>query len=234
MKKSSRSLRAPDSKVRRIPHTQSEIIRAAKKRLSVITREFTDGFRFIGRYPRSVTFFGSARFKEDDEHYGQARSLATKLSKAGYAVMTGGGPGIMEAGNRGAIEGGGASIGINIKLPGEQVLNPYTTDSMEFYYFFSRKVVLSFSAEAYIFFPGGFGTLDEFFEIVTLVQTHKIPKVPIILVGSDYWKPLDAFIKKTVYEKHGAIDKADMKLYYITDDEAAVVRRVKKAPQRPN
>ncbi len=234
MKKKVIKRRAPDSKVRRIPHTQSEIKRAAKKRLSVITQEFKDGFQFIGRYPRSVTFFGSARFKENDKHYGMARSLATKLSKAGYAVMTGGGPGIMEAGNRGAVEGGGASIGINIKLPGEQVLNPYTTDSMEFYYFFSRKVVLSFSAEAYVFFPGGFGTLDEFFEIITLVQTHKIPKVPVILVGKDYWKPLDAFIKKTVYEKHGAIDKSDVKLYHITDDESDIVRRVKRAPQRPN
>ena len=222
----------PDAKITRIPLTKTELEKAAKKRLSVITKEFKEGFEFIRHYPRSVTFFGSSRFQPDNKHYQTARRIAYALSNAGYAIVTGGGPGIMEAANYGALESGGPSVGLNIEIPNEQVTNPYVTTSINFYYFFSRKVVLSFAAEAYIFFPGGFGTLDEFFEMITLVQTGKIPRVPIILVGSDFWKPLHAFIKKELYEEHKAIDKEDMDIYTITDDEKKIIEIVKSAPQR--
>jgi uncharacterized protein (TIGR00730 family) len=136
----------------------------------------------------------------------------------------------MEAANKGAFEAGGESVGLNIKLPLAQRENRYTTDAMEFSYFFVRKVALSFAAEAYLFFPGGFGTLDEFFEIITLVQTHKIRRVPIFLVGKDYWEPLHAFIRENVYELHRAIAEGDMALYDITDDEEAIIQAIQAVP----
>jgi uncharacterized protein (TIGR00730 family) len=138
----------------------------------------------------------------------------------------------MEAANRGAKEVGGKSVGLNIKLPREQIINQYVTDSMNFFYFFSRKTALSFSAEAYIFYPGGFGTLDEFFDLITLIQTGKIGRAPVILVGSDFWGPLNVFIQKVILEQHGAIDKSDLKLYTITDDHDEIVRIVESAPLR--
>lgn len=216
------------------PLTISEMEVNSKKRISVITSEFKKGFAFIRNYPKSVTFFGSTRFKQNNPYYKKARQIAETLSRAGFAVVTGGGPGIMEAANRGAVDGDGEehSIGMCIKLPREQTTNPYVMRGIEFEYFFSRKVMLSFSAEAYIYFPGGFGTLDEFFEIITLIQTGKIEKVPIILVGNDYWKPLDAFFKKTLYKKNGTIHKDDMKLYTITEDQKEILKIVKNAPLR--
>lgn len=222
----------PEAKLKTRPHTRRELHKAAKARLSKINQEFADGFEFIGSYPKSVSFFGSARFKENNEHYKEAQEIARRVCSLGFTVVTGGGPGIMEAGNRGAKEACGSSIGFNIELPFEQNINPYVTHGLNFYYFFSRKVILAFSAEAYIFFPGGFGTLDEFFEIVTLIQTKKIEKVPVILVGKDYWDPLNEFIQKSIYDEHKAIDKADMKLYTITDDIDEVIRIIKKAPLR--
>ncbi len=232
MEKPKKILNIPEVELPQNTITKREIEHASKLRVSRISREFSRGFKFIKLYPKSVTFFGSARFKEDNIHYQQARSIAKKLSKLGYAVVTGGGPGIMQAGNHGAYDAGGESVGLNIRLPHEQVVNPYVKSSIDFYYFFSRKVTLSFSAEAYLYFPGGFGTLDEFFEILTLVQTHKIPKVPIILVGSDYWNPLDKFIKEYLLKKCGTISKEDLDLYKIVDDEEEVIEIVKKAPMR--
>ena len=138
----------------------------------------------------------------------------------------------MEAGNRGAMEVGGSSIGLNIQLPREQVINPYVTDSLSFFYFFSRKTTMSFSAEAYVFFPGGFGTLDEFFEIITLIQTKKLHSIPVILVGSDFWNPLQDFIEKVVLQQHAAIDKKDLKLYQILDDHDKIVSIIQNAPVR--
>jgi hypothetical protein len=205
---------------------------ATKSRVSLITKEFQDGFNFISHYPKSVTVFGSTRADEENKYYKQAKSVAEKIVKdLGYAIITGGGPGIMEAANRGAFEAKGRSLGLGIKLPYEQALNPYLTDLSNFYYFFSRKVCLSFSAEAYIFLPGGFGTLDEFFEILTLVQTKKIEKVPIILMGSDFWSKFDDLIKKEMLDK-GMIDEEDTWLYIITDDEEDVVDIIKRAPVR--
>ncbi len=223
-------INVPESKINRTPHTVDELLLAVKnKRASRIATEFDQGLKFIKKYKRSVTIYGSARFKSNNTHYKDARALGALLAKAGYAVITGGGPGIMEAGNRGAKEAGGDSLGLNIELPREQVINPYVTDSLSFYYFFSRKTTMSFSAESYVFYPGGFGTLDEFFEIVTLMQTKKIRKVPVILVGSDFWNPLQEFIKKTVLEVHAAIDKKDLDLYIITDDHAKIMNIITSA-----
>lgn len=212
------------------PLTLLEIAEAAKKRVTVISKEFSDGFEFLKNYPRSVTFFGSARTKGGEADYEKARRIASKIvNELHYSVITGGGPGIMEAANRGAFEAGGNSLGLTIKLPTEQKVNPYITDQVDFYYFFSRKVCLSFSSEAYVFFPGGFGTMDEFFEILTLVQTNKIPQTPIILVGKEYWQGLQDFFIKHL-EQTGRIDGEDLRLYTITDDENEIIEAIKKAP----
>ena len=213
------------------PLTKEEIHREIKTKVSRIDKEFAKAFEFIKDIPRSVTMFGSARFDETNDHYAQARRLASRIAKElGYTLLTGGGGGIMEAGNRGASEAGGESAGLNIRLPKEQYGNGYTTKSMEFYYFFIRKVALSFAAEAYIFFPGGFGTLDEFFEIVTLIQTKKIHRVPVFLVGADYWNPLDDFIKKTLLGVHHTISPEDTEIYTVTDDEDEIIKRIREAP----
>jgi uncharacterized protein (TIGR00730 family) len=212
--------------------TFSEIIEDTEKRLSVISQEFKKGFDFINNYPRSVTFFGSARTKEDNGYYKKARDLAKRIvEELHYSVVTGGGPGIMEAANRGAYEAGGNSLGLTISLPKEQISNKYLTDNENFHYFFSRKVCLSFSAEAYLFFPGGFGTLDEFLEILTLVQTNKIPKAPVILVGTDFWTPLKTFFQESLL-KDESVDKKDIELFKITDDEDEIIEIIKNAPVR--
>jgi uncharacterized protein (TIGR00730 family) len=222
----------PEAKVARDPHTHEDILSGTKhhNRTSRIASEFERGLQFIRRYEKSVTIYGSARFKPNNVHYKDARALAARFAKEGYAVVTGGGPGIMEAGNRGAREAGGASIGLNIELPFEQIINPYVTDSMSFYYFFSRKTTMSFASEAYIYYPGGFGTLDELFEILTLIQTGKIRKIPIFLVGSDFWAPLEEFIENVIMRDHGAIDKKDLQLYTVTDDHDLIIKTVLAAP----
>ncbi|MEK7644938.1 MAG: TIGR00730 family Rossman fold protein [Patescibacteria group bacterium] len=219
------------------PHTNDgflsigDIQKDERYELKDIHDEFKRGFDLIKKYPKTVSFFGSARFTSEHEHYKQAQELAGKIVKElGYAVVTGGGPGIMEAGARGAKDAGGVSIGMTIRLPHEQRDNPYITESADFKYFFSRKTLLTFEAEAFIFFPGGFGTLDEFFDVLTLVQTGKIPKVPIILVGRDYWEPLDAFIKAQMLVAHKAINPDDMKLYHITEDSKEIVEIIRKTP----
>ena len=202
-------------------------------RMCAVDREFRQGFELIHRYPASVTIFGSTRFTQDNKYYEMARETARRIAdELGYAVVTGGGPGIMEAGNRGAVEGNAPSVGITIRLPFEQRTNDYVEHEASFYYFFSRKVILSYSSEAYIYFPGGFGTLDEFFEILTLVQTKKAERLPIILMGSEYWKPLDEFIRKELLEKHGTVSPEDPDLYVITDDIDEAVRMVSQAPVR--
>jgi uncharacterized protein (TIGR00730 family) len=186
-------------------------------RLSQIRQEFEKGFSFLKTYGKAATFFGSARCSLQDPIYQQARDLAFELSKDGFAVITGGGPGIMEAANKGAFEAGGKSAGINIELPNGQRANKYVQESVSFHYFFARKVMLSFASEVYIFFPGGFGTLDEFFEMVTLVQTKKIEQIPIVLVGKEYWTPLLSWIQESLYKKHKTISKEDMEIYRLVD-----------------
>ena len=214
------------------PLTTEELDRSVNQTIDNSTKEFVRGLRFIKDHPKSVTFFGSARLKENDRYYQKARRLGAKLGELGYSIVTGGGPGIMEAGNRGAYEVGSESLGLTIELPGEQNVNPYVKEHVPFYYFFTRKVCLTFSAEAYLYFPGGFGTLDEFFEILTLVQTHKIKQVPLILVGSEFWSPLDEFITEHLYKEFKTVGKDDASLYQVLDDEDEIVNLIKKVPVR--
>lgn len=214
------------------PITLADLRGAAEERVDKISDEFKEGFKFIENSPHSVTFFGSARLPEDDKYYIKARHLAGKISEElGYAVLSGGGPGIMEAANRGAFENRGESLGLTIDLPMEQRTNQYVTREMDFYYFFSRKVCLSFAAEAYVFFPGGFGTMDEFFEILTLVQTNKIEKVPIFLVGKDFWGQMHDFIINNLI-RHKVISPEDIDLYKLTDDEDEIIEAIRNAPVR--
>lgn len=212
-------------------HTAACPIHDDDGRLSRISEEFRRGLAFIKQYPRSIAFFGSARLPQDHEYCQKAKNLAYRVSKElGFSIVTGGGPGIMEAANHGALEAGGDSLGLNIDLPREQVENPYVKDSVEFYYFFSRKVALSFSSNAYVIFPGGFGTMDEFMEILTLVQTHKIPPVPIVLVGEEFWRPLDMYFKNTLLMEYNTINPDDTQLYTITEDEDKIIEILRSAP----
>lgn len=199
-------------------------------RIFRIMSEFVEGFQFLSELKNTVSFFGSARFPEDEHHYREAVDLARLLGKAGYTVVTGGGPGIMEAANRGASEAGAESIGLNILLPKEQRINKYVRRSVAFHYFFTRKVMLSYAAQAYVFFPGGFGTLDELSELITLVQTKKIEPIPIILVGKDFWLPFHQWIEHNMLRWHRTIDKKDLEIYHIVDNiqEAyAIITRAK-------
>jgi uncharacterized protein (TIGR00730 family) len=188
-------------------------------RIFRIMSEFVEGFTFLAHIDRSVTLFGSARLDESHPYYQLARELGKRLASLGLTIVTGGGPGVMQAANQGACDVAGKSVGLNIQLPHEQRMNPYVRESMSFHYFFSRKVMLDFSAEAYIFFPGGFGTMDEFFELVTLRQTGKIdPMVPVILIGRDYWEPLLAWMEETLLRKYHAIAEQDLNIWTLTDD----------------
>jgi uncharacterized protein (TIGR00730 family) len=213
--------------------TLEELNKEINERLNIIDEEFKAGFDVIKKYQKSVTVFGSARTLESESDYILARSLTKRIVEElpDYAVVTGGSLGIMEAANRGAHEGGGKSVGLNIKLPHEQSINEYLTDEMDFEYFFTRKVCLAFSAEAYIYFPGGFGTLDELFEMLTLIQTGKVEKRPVILVGKSYWNNLDKFIKENLLTGE-KISEGDENLYKITDDEEEIIEIIKKAPIR--
>jgi len=197
-----------------------------------IMAEFVQGFELLRDHELAVTFWGSARTQPNDPYYKAAEELAAKLAKKDFSVISGGGPGIMEASNVGAFKVGGKSVGLNIELPFEQKLNPYTTQSLNFDFFFSRKVMLAFAAEAYVYFPGGFGTLDELFEILTLIQTKKIERIPIVLYGKDFWEPLLRFFEKDLLKKHKTISAEDLELFVLVDsvDEAYkyIIKEVKK------
>jgi len=196
-------------------------------RIFKILSEFVEGFEKLAKIDPAVTVFGSARVKEDDKHYKLAVELGNKLADEGVTVVTGGGPGIMEAANRGAHERKGQSVGLNIHLPFEQHANPYVTKSVTFDYFFVRKVMLVKYASAFIILPGGFGTMDELFEAVTLIQTGKIMPFPMILVDSSYWSGLVDWIKGRVLEE-GFISESDLDFIQVVDtaDEAmAIVRQ---------
>lgn len=202
-------------------------------RVSRITAEFVEGFQFLFDFKKTVTFFGSARFESENQWYQEAQKLAGLLAQEGFTIITGGGPGIMEAGNKGALKAGGESVGINIQLEKEQRTNSYVKRSIGLHYFFTRKVMLSYSAWAYVFFPGGFGTLDEFFELVTLVQTKKInSNIPIVIIGREYWSGLLDWIDKTVFKKNLAIDKEDMKIYKLADTAEEAFQIVKSCQPR--
>ncbi len=191
-------------------------------RIFRIMAELVSGFEILRKYGLAVTFFGTARCGAGEEVYKQAEELAAKLAKSGFAIITGGGPGVMEAANVGAFKVGGKSIGLNIELPMEQRLNPYVTETEKFHFFFTRKVMLAFASEVYIYFPGGFGTLDELFELVTLVQTKKITKTPIILYGKKFWAPLMEWVEASLYKKYATISRDDIDLLHVVDsvDEA--------------
>jgi len=198
-----------------------------------IIAEFIDGWQFLADYKKTITFFGSARFKAGDKWYEEARTLGNLLAKEGFGIVTGGGPGIMEAGNQGATEAGGVSIGLNIKLPSEQRINPFVRESSAFHYFFVRKLMLSYAARAYVFFPGGLGTLDEAFEILTLIQTKKISdKIPVVLVGKEFWEPIHHWLSEEMYTKLHTIDEEDLKLYMVVDSAEEAFEIVKNAPPR--
>lgn len=191
-----------------------------------VMSEFVDGFEKLARMGPCVSIFGSARTKPDHKYYKMAESIAAKLVKEGYGVITGGGPGIMEAGNKGASSEEGVSVGLNIKLPHEQSHNIYIDQEklINFDYFFVRKVMFVRYSQGFIVMPGGFGTLDEFFEALTLIQTNKIGKFPIIMVGKDYWGGLIHWLREKVCDTESNIDKEDFNLFHLVDDADEAVK----------
>jgi uncharacterized protein (TIGR00730 family) len=190
-----------------------------------VMSEFVDGFEKMSRIGPCVSIFGSARTKVGDKYYELAEEISYQLTQQGYGIITGGGPGIMEAGNKGAHRGKGISVGLNIELPFEQKDNPYIDrdKNLEFDYFFVRKVMFVKYAQGFVAMPGGFGTLDELFEAMTLIQTHKIGKFPIVLVGSEFWNGMLDWIKKVLLEQHGNISESDLDLFHIVDTAQEVV-----------
>ena len=190
-----------------------------------VMSEFVDGYEKLSRIGPCVSVFGSARTKPGEAYYRLAENIAFKLTQNGYGVITGGGPGIMEAGNKGAQRGGGVSVGLNIELPFEQHDNPYIDQgkSLEFDYFFVRKVMFVKYAQGFVAMPGGFGTLDELFEAITLIQTKKIGKFPIVLVGTSFWAGLMDWIKDMMLQKNGNISEDDLDLFKIVDTPDEVV-----------
>ena len=196
------------------------------------SQDLERGLATIRTFPQGVTIFGSARLKESNKYYQQARKLGALLAQNDHAVITGGGPGIMEAANRGAFEYGGRSIGLNIELPHEQSPNPYLTDMMEFRYFFARKVMLVFASKVYVFFPGGFGTLDEFSEVLLLIQEQKMPQMPVFVVGKSYWSHLVKFFNTKMYPM-ALINKRDERLFKVTDNIMDVVEAANKVGHPP-
>ena len=190
-----------------------------------ILAEFVEGFDAMAAVGPAVTVFGSARTKPDTPLYELARVIGRKLAEAGYAVITGGGPGTMEAANRGCQEGGGLSVGCNIELPHEQSLNPYVDLGVEFRYFFARKTMFVKYANAFVILPGGFGTLDELFEALTLVQTRKVTSFPVVLMGRDYWGGLVGWLRETALPR-GTINPSDLELVHITDDVGDAIQHV--------
>jgi len=201
-------------------------------RIFRVMAEFVEGFQYLSQFKKEVTIFGSARLPPANKWYQEAEMLGTLLAKGGFTVVTGGGPGIMEAANKGASEAGGMSVGLNIQLPMEQRINPFVNTSMAFHYFFSRKVMLAASAQAYVYFPGGFGTQDELFEILTLIQTGKSEPVPVILVGRPYWGPWLAWIRQVMADEFETIDAEDLNLFQLVDSADAAFEIIKRSKER--
>jgi uncharacterized protein (TIGR00730 family) len=190
------------------------------------------GISMFTNITKCVTVYGSARFKEDHLYYKLARSMGKALAENGFTVMTGGGPGIMEAANRGAKEGGGPSLGCNIKLPFEQKVNPYVDMKAEFDFFFTRKVILRKNSVAYVLMPGGFGTMDEIFEVLTLLQTRKLPTRPVVCMGNNFWEHMRRFLRETMLVS-GTISSADLDLAFVTDNPTEAVNYIVKNIAQP-
>lgn len=193
-----------------------------------IMSEFVNGYEHLSRIGPCVSIFGSARTKPDDPNYLLAEEVAERLARKGYGVITGGGPGIMEAGNKGAQKGNGPSVGLNIDLPFEQNHNPYIDEdkNLQFDYFFVRKVMFVKYSQGFVVMPGGFGTLDEFFESMTLIQTHKIGKFPVVLVGRKFWGGLIDWIKGTLLEQYSTISAPDLDLFQVVDTPEEAVNKI--------
>ena len=213
---------------------RERLIAAAEGRLVTVVEEFERAFDILAKYEKTVTVFGSARKPQDDSITMGAYDLSARLARDGYAVITGGGHGVMEASNRGAYEAGGASIGLNILLPHEQSLNEYTTENFTFQHFFGRKVAMTLDSSAFIYFPGGFGTFDELFEILALMQTRKIERTPIILVGSDFWRPFDAAIREVMLDRFGTITYEETELYRIYDNYDDIMNYINESYRKDN
>jgi len=196
-------------------------------RIFRIMAEFVEGIEALSKLKHAVTIFGSARVRPGDIYYNKAEHLAKRLVESGFSVITGGGPGIMEAANKGAAEAGGQSVGLNIHLPYEQKPNPFANIALEYKYFFVRKVMFVKYAVAYVILPGGFGTMDELFEALTLIQTKRIKSFPLIVMGSEYWKGLVDWLRDTML-RNGRIDESDLDIIQITDDPDEAVRHIKK------
>ena len=206
--------------VKKAPYHSSE----ETWRMFRIMSEFVEGIETMGSVGPCVSMFGSARTKPEEKYYKMAEETAKVIAENGYGIITGGGPGIMEAGNKGAHEAGGTSIGLNIDLPFEQHPNPYQNVEIEFRYFFVRKVMFLRWAQAVIIMPGGFGTIDEMFETLTLIQTNKVKALPLILMGTDFWGGMMDWIKETMLEKHNYISEGDPDLLHMTDDPQEVIK----------
>jgi uncharacterized protein (TIGR00730 family) len=196
-------------------------------RIFHIMAEFVQGIESLSEIGNAITIFGSARTKPDDPYYQKAEVLARRLAEEGFSVITGGGPGIMEAGNKGAAAAGGKSVGMNIHLPFEQKPNPYANISIEYKYFFIRKVMFVRFAMAYVVLPGGFGTMDELFEALTLIQTKRIKTFPVILMGSEFWSGLLDWLKETLLREN-KISQSDLDIIQIIDDPEEVVKHIQK------
>lgn len=200
-------------------------------RIFRIMAEFVEGFEVMASIGPAVSIFGSARTKPHEKYYKDAEAAAAKLAKGNFAVITGGGPGIMEAGNKGAFEAGGTSIGLNISLPHEQESNRYQNISLDFHYFYARKVMFVKYASAFVCFPGGYGTLDEFFETLTLIQTLKIKPFPIVLYGASYWSGLVDWMKRELAPQF--IDGEDVEIFRVVDSVDECVKLVKQGVKKP-
>ena len=196
-------------------------------RIFRIMAEFVDAIETLSKLKHSVTIFGSARVRPDDPYYKKTEYLARRLAENGFSVITGGGPGIMEAANKGAAAAGGQSVGMNIRLPYEQKPNPYANTIIEYKYFFIRKVMFVKYAVAYVILPGGFGTMDELFEALTLIQTKRIKGFPVIMMGSEYWQGLLDWLKNTMLQ-NDKIEPADLEIIQVIDDPDEIVKHIKK------
>ena len=213
-----------------LPPVKEDFRQTFAWRIFRIMSEFVEGLQFLQDVKRGVAVFGSTKAKPGDKYYQEARKLGWLLGKGRCSIITGGGPGIMEAANRGAFEAGGESIGLNVELPAGQRVNDFVKKAMGFHYFFTRKVMFSFASHVYCFFPGGFGTLNEFFEMVALVQTKKLPQnVVIIAIGREYWQPLFDWIRGELYFKRKAINKEDLKIFKLVDSAQEAFEIIKKS-----